>query len=304
VVDRVEGVVLASVGGRYRVWSGDRVVDTVLRGRMKHRRAETVLVGDRVVVANVADAPATIESVLPRRSLLQRRNPGRVRGERAVAANVDQVVVVGAARMPQWDPYLIDRFIAVAEANHLPVSVVINKVDLASDAASLAVPYRDAEYRVLATSARTREGLTELGALLRAHVSLFSGPTGVGKSSLLNCLVPGLRLRTGDVSPRSHAGRHTTVAAEMHPCMDRGFVVDTPGLRDIGLWGLRPQDVADAFPDVRRFGAGCRFDNCRHCEEPQCAVREAAESGLLASSRYQSYRKMLHEAEAAARPWA
>jgi ribosome biogenesis GTPase len=286
------------------MWSDGRVVEAVLRGRMKHRRAETVLVGDRVTLANLTEAPATIESVLPRRSLLQRRSPGRARGQRAVAANVDQVVVVGAARMPDWDPYLIDRFIAVAEANHLPVSVVINKADLEPEAAGLGAPYREAGYRVLVASATTRAGVESLGALLQAHVSLFTGPTGVGKSSLLNCLVPGLRLRTGDISPRSHAGRHTTVAAEMHPCVEGGFVVDTPGLRDIGLWGLRPQDVAEAFPDVRRCAAGCRYDDCRHREEPQCAVREAASSGRLAASRYGSYRKLLGEAEAAARPWA
>jgi ribosome biogenesis GTPase len=297
-------VVLARVGGRYAIWSDGRVWDAVLRGRMKHRRAETVLVGDRVVLANVADPPATIESVLPRRSLLQRRSPGRARGERAVAANLDQVVVVGAARMPDWDPFLMDRFTAVAEANHLPVSVVINKGDLAPEAATLGEPYRQAGYGVLVTSVVSGAGIVELRLLLGAHVSLFTGPTGVGKSSLLNALVPGLRLRTGDVSPRSHAGRHTTVAAEMHPCLDGGFVVDTPGLRDIGLWGLRPQDVSEAFPDVRRHGADCRFDNCRHCEEPRCAVRGAVEAGMLASSRYGSYRKMLEEAEAAARPWA
>ena len=280
------------------------MLDAVLRGRMKHRQAMTVLVGDRVALANVADPPATIESVRPRRSVLKRRNPGRTHGARDVAANLDQVVVVGAARMPDWDPFLIDRFIAVAEANHLPVSVVINKVDLSPDAATLGAPYRHAGYQALVTSPVTGQGISELRGLLQARVSLFTGPTGVGKSTLLNALVPGLRLRTGLVSPRSHAGRHTTVAAEMHPCLDGGFVVDTPGLRDIGLWGLRPQDVSEAFPDVRRLGAACRFDNCRHCEEPRCAVRDAVEAGTLAPSRYGSYRKMLEEAEAAARPWA
>lgn len=294
---------LSRVAGRYRVWFERGVVEAVLRGRMKHRRAETVLVGDRVVLANVGEPPATIESVLPRRSVLQRRSPGRTRGERAVAANVDQVVVVGAARMPDWDPFLLDRFMAVAEANHLPVSVVVNKTDLEPKAERLGAPYRAAGYRVLMTSAMTGQGIDELRSLLQHHVSLFTGPTGVGKSSLLNRLVPGLRLRTGDVSPRTHGGRHTTVAAEMHPCTDGGFVVDTPGLRDIGLWGVRPLDVAAAFPDIRRLAAACRFDDCRHREEPQCAVREAAETGALAASRYDSYRKMLGEAETAARPW-
>jgi len=271
---------------------------------MKHRRAETVLVGDSVVMAIVAESPATIEAIAPRRSLLKRRSPGRARGERPVAANVDQVVVVGAALMPAWDPYLIDRFIAVAEANGLPVAVVINKADLAPAAASLGVPYEQAGYQVLVTSARGGQGIDRLRELLEGRVSLFTGPTGVGKSSLLNQLVPGLRLRTAEVSPRSHAGRHTTVAAEMHPCVGGGFVVDTPGLRDVGLWGLSPGDVADAFPDVRRHGAACRFDDCRHREEPRCAVRDAVEAGTLAVSRYGSYRKMLDEAEVAARPWA
>lgn len=280
------------------------MLEAVLRGRMRHRHVETVLVGDRVVVASPGEPPATIEAITPRRSLLKRRSPGRGRGERLVAANVDQVVVVGAARMPEWDPYLIDRFIAVAEANGLPVSVVINKADLEPAAATLGAPYEQAGYRVLVTSASAGQGVDDLRELLQSRVSLFTGPTGVGKSSLLNRLVPGLRLRTAEVSPRSHAGRHTTVAAEMHSCTDGGFVVDTPGLRDIGLWGLSPEEVADAFPDVRRHGAACRFDNCRHREEPVCAVRDAVAAGTLAASRYGSYRKMLDEAEVASRPWA
>ena len=281
-----------------------QVLEAVLRGRMKHRRDETVLVGDRVVMAGAGKPPATIEAIAPRRSLLQRRSPGRQRGERSVAANVDKVVVVGAARMPTWDPYLIDRFIAVAEANGLPVAVIINKTDLDPAAATLGVPYEQADYPVLLTSAITGQGIDQLRGLLEGCVSLFTGPTGVGKSSLLNRLVPGLRLRTAAVSPRSHAGRHTTVAAEMHPCLDGGFVVDTPGLRDIGLWGLCPEEVAEAFPDIRRHGVTCRFDNCRHREEPACAVREAVAAGTLAASRYESYQTMLDEAEVAARPWA
>lgn len=270
---------------------------------MKHRRAESVLVGDRVSFAEDDDGSATIESILPRRSVLQRRSPGKARGTRSVAANLDQVVVVGAARMPDWEPYLIDRFIAVAEANHLPTTIVINKADLDPEAAGHGAPYELAGYPVLCTSALTGDGVGALGRLLAGRVSLFTGPTGVGKSSLLNALVPGLRLRTAAVSPRSHAGRHTTVAAEMHPLGDDGFVVDTPGLRDIGLWGLSAQDAASAFPDVQRLAATCRFDDCQHREEPGCAVREAVAEGDLAATRLASFLAMLDEADAAARPW-
>jgi ribosome biogenesis GTPase len=270
---------------------------------MKHRCEDTVLVGDHVSIDRSSE-PATIEAILPRHSLLQRRAPGKARGTpRPVAANVDRVVVVGAARMPEWDPYLIDRFIAVAEANALPVAVVINKADLDPDAVRLGEAYTHAGYETLVTSAVRGDGLAELGRMLDAAISLFSGPTGVGKSSLLNAMVPGLRLRTGDVSRRSHVGRHTTVAAEMHR-VGAGFVVDTPGLRDIGLWGLSPHEVALAFPDVRRFASGCRFDDCRHREEPDCAVRVAVETAHLARSRLESYVRMSNEAEAAARPWA
>ncbi len=135
-------------------------------------------------------------------------------------------------------------------------------------------------------------------------VSLFTGPTGVGKSSLLNALQPGLRLRIGSVSPRSQGGRHTTVAAEMHPFGKKGFVVDTPGLRDIGLWGLDPADVEAAFPEISRVATGCRFDDCRHMREPGCAVVAAVTDGVIAESRLTSYRRLLDEVMLAARPWS
>ncbi len=156
---------------------------------------------------------------------------------------------------------------------------------------------------MLLTSALQGTGLDRLGRCLAGRVSLFTGPTGVGKSSLLNELVPGLSLRTAPVSRRSRGGRHTTVAAEMHPLSEDGFVVDTPGLRDIGLWGLEPLEVAAAFPELIRHASSCRFDNCRHLEEPGCAVADAVAAGTLSATRHASYRKLLAEAARAARPW-
>lgn len=293
---------LGAAGGRYRVYLRGEEIQAALRGRMKQRE-ERILVGDRVVLGFHRDGPATIEDVLDRSSLLKRRSPGKSSGVKPIVANVDQVIVVGALRQPDWDPHLIDRFAAVAEANRLPVVIVVNKADLDSGAEALVSPYEQAGYTVLVTSVPKRKGIGELAELLGHKISVFTGSTGVGKSSLLNAIQPGLRLRTGDVGRR--AGRHTTVASEMHPLAGGGggFVVDTPGLRDIGLWGLEPAEVERAFPDFARYAEHCRFDNCRHLEEPGCAVAQALERGELAPTRVSSYRKLLSEARSAARPW-
>jgi ribosome biogenesis GTPase len=197
----------------------------------------------------------------------------------------------------------MDRFLAVAGASGLPARLVVNKCDLATST-ELADPYRQAGYTVLETSAHNGVGLDRLRAVLDGAVSLLTGPTGVGKSTLLNAMQPGLELKTGAVSRRSRAGRHTTVSAEMLPLGESGFVVDTPGLRDIGLWGLEPAEVAASFPEIARWSAHCRFDNCRHLEEPDCAVAGAAARGEFSSSRLDSYRTLLVEAHRAARPWA
>jgi ribosome biogenesis GTPase len=297
-----EAIVLSRVGGRYQVFDEGETVLATIRGRIKRASSERVLVGDRVVIDRNDDGTATIEEVVPRRSLLKRRTPGKTSGVRPIAANLDQVIVVGAARRPDWDTYLIDRFIAVAEASDLPVMVVLNKADLLPDADRELDVYRAAGYSVLATSVPGLLGVEELRKSVAGRVSLFTGPSGAGKSSLLNLLEPGLQLRTGDVSRRAGTGRHTTVAAEMHPVAG-GFVVDTPGLRDIGLWGLSPADVAAAFPELERWSSQCHFDNCRHLTEPKCAVVAAVARKEFSETRFSSYRRMLEEATLATRPW-
>ena len=278
-------------------------LDATLRGRHKHGSGPRVLVGDQVLLQLHGSGSATIEEVADRHSVLKRRTPGKRRGVRIVAANVDQVVVVGAAEHPRWDSHLMDRFVVVAEANQLTAIVVVNKSDLVPEAAGLAEPYRAAGYDVIVTSVPEARGIDELRDRLATHVSLFAGPTGVGKSSLLNAIEPGLRLRTGPVSKKSRSGRHTTVAAEMHPLKEGGFVVDTPGLRDVGLWAVDPLEVSAAFPELKRYASECRFDNCRHMTEPGCAVADAAGRGEISSTRVESYRKLLAEAAEAASQW-
>ena len=297
------GVVLSIVGGVYRVLGSAGVVDAFLRGRKKHRSDQQVLVGDRVQLLSHDDGAVTIEEIEPRETVLRRRRPGGARGIRNVAANMSQVIVVGSADQPRWHNAQVDRFLAVAEANGLPAVLVVNKIDLVGEEELPGHLYRTIGYRVLFSSVPLGRGVAELREVLKDEVSLITGPTGVGKSSILNEIQPGLALRTGEISNKSRSGRHTTVGAEMHPLSVGGFVVDTPGLRDIGLWDVDPADVAAAFPEIERWAADCRFDDCRHVGEPDCGVQAGVEAGKIDPGRLDSYRVLLEEVEAASRRW-
>ncbi len=300
----MRGTALSGTGGIWRVLAADGVTyECAVRGRIKQSGLK-LAVGDDVELERVEGTDAFVVcEIHPRRSKLARREPGSGRGERIVAANVDQVVVVFALVKPTPHPRMLDRFLVIAEANSLAARIVINKVDLAgvAEAEALFVDHVRAGYPLHLTSTKDGRGLGPLHDALQGRTSALSGPSGVGKSSLMNARYPGLNLRVGEISESVNKGRHTTVGALLHPLPDGGFVADTPGLREIGLWGLDPSEVADCFPEFRPLTPQCRFADCAHTVEPGCAVRDAVAAGEVSAARHESYVKLREELEEAAR---
>jgi len=318
----VHGVVLQGTGGIWRVRTdaGD-TVDASLRGRLKKSnsgrrddgslRRDTVAaaaetlklaVGDDVLLERGARGDAwAIAEIMPRRSRLARRAPGGGQGERIVAANIDQVVVMFAAARPDPHPRMLDRFLVIAEGNELAARIIINKIDLVGDAVARErfALYERAGYVVHYISVKNGVGLDAVCAMLGGRRSVITGPSGVGKSSLLNALHPGAGLRVGAISESVNKGRHTTVGAIMLPLPgpDDGYVIDTPGLREIGLWSLDAIELDRCYPEMREHRERCRFGDCRHMAEPECAVREAVDAGAIHADRYDSYRRLLEERE-------
>jgi ribosome biogenesis GTPase len=294
--------VLRARSGFYTVRLDDgTLLECRLRGRVKQEKgnSDLVVIGDRVAVAPQPDGDAMIESVEPRRTRFSRRQPGP-RGswkEDMIVANLDQVLVVFACADPMPHLRMVDRFLVVAEHNQVEAVLVANKVDLVGlpAARGLFAGYEAIGYPVHYVSAREGIGLEELADRVVGRVSVVTGPSGVGKSTLLNAIQPGLRIETGAVSETVHKGRHTTTSAELHPLTapGGGYVADTPGLRELGLWQVPPEELAWCFPEMRDYIGRCGFNDCRHISEPRCAVLAAVAAGQISAARHDSYRRLL-----------
>lgn len=295
----MKGLVIKNTGSWYVVRTGDgEQVNCKIKGNLRlrgFRCTNPVAVGDVVRLEPKPDGTAMITSIDERRNYIIRRASNLSKEFQIIASNLDQAVLVVSLANPVTNTTFIDRFLATAMAYRVPSLLVVNKVDLltADDDRMLldAVRrlYESIGYTVLATSTVTGEGVDALRLSLQGKMSLFSGNSGVGKSSLINCLVPGAGLRVGDVSAVHHTGMHTTTFSEMLDLAGGGAIIDTPGVKGFGTIDFERAEVAHYFPEIFEVGKECRFNNCTHTHEPGCAVLRAVEQSRISQSRYASY---------------
>ena len=293
----LSGSVIRLQSGFYSVETQQGLFTCSLRGRLKRRDEPTdvVAVGDLVRITPFPDFSGAIEAIEPRGRSLYRLDP-RPRGmfKQILLANVDQAVFVFACARPEPHLKMLDRFLVIAEKNELPALVVVNKIDLMDidQARKIFKIYPQLGYQIHFTSTVKGEGIEELRKLLVGKISSFAGPSGVGKSSLLNAIQPGLGLAVSEVNLQRDRGRHTTNVREMFPLADGGYVADLPGLRSLALWDTQPEELDGYFPELRSLVSSCQFNNCSHRSEPGCAVIAAVKSGAVDKQRYESYLRM------------
>jgi ribosome biogenesis GTPase len=297
VKERCDGVVTAVFGPLVRVQVGEETVVTPFRRRLRFEGEEEdrrLVVGDRVVLEG-RPPHFVVTAVKPRSTVLVRRSPETGR-PRVIAANVDQAVVVMATGTPEPNPRLLDRLLVACHASGIAPIICFNKIDQGTAGIDGWIgDYQDAGYPILLTSARTARGMGQLKRAVAGHTTLFCGPSGVGKSALLNAIHPGYKLREGTISEATGKGRHTTTTAQLLPLPGAGFVVDTPGVKEFGLWNFSPKELASYFPDLARWTKECAFGDCDHSSTAECAVKAAVEEGKLSSRRYTSFLKLAEE---------
>ncbi len=285
------GLVLRARSGFYDVETEEGVVQAQLRGRLK-QEIDEIAIGDRVLVRATEGGKVMIEAVQPRDRVLSRRDPGR-EAEQVLIANPDQAVFVFACADPDPNFRLMDRLLVMAESVAIPSLICANKVDLVKPKSAKEEfgEYSDMGYPVLYTSATKGRGVKALRKRLKDKISVFAGPSGVGKSTLLNAVQPGLGLRTEQVSDIG-LGAHTTVVRELLPLEGGGYVADSPGLRAFALWDIEPEELDGYMPDLAALVGQCEFSDCAHIHEPGCAVIAAVEDGQISQERYYSYLRM------------
>ena len=308
----MRGLVVKNTGSWYTVLTDDgQLIESKVKGnfRLKGiRSTNPVAVGDRVLLVTNSEGTAFITDIEDRRNYIIRKSQNLSKQSHIIAANIDQAFLIVTVDFPQTSTTFIDRFLASAEAYRVPVVLVFNKTDLLNEDMSryqqmMISLYQTIGYECRAISATTGEGVEQLRPLLEGRITLLSGNSGVGKSTLINRLVPGANLRTSEISDAHNTGQHTTTFSEMIPLRSglgsdtKSWLIDTPGIKGFGTFDMEPEELTSYFREIFRFSKECRFSNCTHTHEPGCAVLQALEDHYIAQSRYQSYLSMLDDKE-------
>ena len=303
-MNEMHGLVIKNTGSWYTVKTDDgRTIECKIKGNFRLRGIRStnpVAVGDRVDIILNAEGTAFITDIGDRRNYIIRKSPNLSKQSHIIAANVDQAFLVVTVNYPQTSTTFIDRFLASAEAYRVPVILIFNKTDILSPEEReyqdmMMNLYRTVGYECVALSAVDDSVDEILRPLLEGKITLFSGNSGVGKSTLLNSLIPGVNLRTAAISEAHNTGMHTTTFSEMLPLPYGGWAIDTPGIKGFGTFDMEPEEICGYFKEIFKFSKDCRFRNCTHTHEPGCAVRKAVEDHYIAESRYASYISMLED---------
>lgn len=297
-----KGLVLYGNGVDYNVRIGDKEVDAKLRGRLLHitkRSHHPVCAGDYVAVATSKDGTYFIDKVLPRKNKVSRPSNMFIRREQVLAANMDNLFIVSSVSEPPLNTGFIDRLLVNAEAENIKVYIVVNKADLGmtDEEVEICKEYEKIGYTVLVVSAEKNEGINDIRKITEGKVSVFIGKSGVGKSSILNRLDETVMQKVGKVSDYSSKGKHTTKQARMFELSYGGYLMDTPGIKEFGLWGIEFEDLKDYFPEMAKLSGECKYHNCRHINEPHCAVKDAVDEEIIPFFRYENYLKIYDSLE-------
>ncbi|MDD2960897.1 MAG: ribosome small subunit-dependent GTPase A [Muribaculaceae bacterium] len=300
----MKGLVVKNTGSWYIVECEDgSLANCKIKGNFRIKGIRTtnpVAVGDRVVITQNGDDSAFITSIEPRRNYIIRRASNLSKESHIIASNIDQAFLIVSFKEPLTSTTFIDRFLATSEAYRVDTILVINKIDILDAdeieyAEAVKNLYETIGYGVVMVSAKTGEGISELQKLMKDKTTLFSGNSGVGKSTIINCILPDLNIKTGDVSTTHHTGMHTTTFSQMYRLESGGYLIDTPGVKGFGTIDFKSQEVAHYFPEIFKISENCKYNNCTHTHEPGCAVLKAVEEAYISGSRYSSYLSIMED---------